>query len=60
MPCPPNYDGATGSAGPKGATLDTSTLAGKASGRPMVDRPFITTIQASYPEDDTTSGMAVI
>ena len=60
MPCPPNYDGATGSAGPRGATPDTSTLADKASGRPMVDRPFITTIEASYPEVDTTSGMAVI
>jgi hypothetical protein len=42
------------------ASLGTSTLPGKGSGRRMVGRPLMIMLEACYSEDDTTSGMAVI
>ena len=42
------------------ASLGTSTLPGKGSGRPVVGRPLMIMLEACYSEDDTTSGIAVI
>src|SRR5215216_797573 len=45
---------------PISASLGTSTLSGKGSGRPVVGRPLMIMLEACYSEDDTTSDIAVI